>query len=63
VVALPLTLLIAWGFSSFFPIALAVSLGTALLVSVAITTVVLAATWIPTRRAVALAPRDALWRD
>ncbi|MEX2282889.1 MAG: ABC transporter permease [Gemmatimonadota bacterium] len=63
VVALPLTLLIAWGFSSFFPIALVVSLGTALLVSVAITIVVLAATWIPTRRAVALAPRDALWRD
>jgi len=24
---------------------------------------VLAATWLPTRRAIAIAPRDALWRE
>ena len=62
-VALPLTLLIAWAFSSFFPIALGLSVSTALLVSVAITIVVLLATWVPTRRAVALPPREALWRE
>ena len=33
------------------------------LVSVAITAIVLLATWLPTRRAVLIAPRDALWRD
>ena len=62
-VALPLTLLIAWGFSSFFPIALGLSMSTALLVSLAITIVVLLATWVPTRRAVAIPPREALWRE
>jgi hypothetical protein len=62
-VALPFTLLVGWGFSRYFPIALGLSVGTALLVSAAITGVVLAATWLPTRRAIAIEPRDALWRD
>lgn len=62
-IALPLTLLIGWGFSRFFPIALAVSVGTAIGVSAAITALVLAATWLPTRRAIAIPPRDALWRE
>jgi ABC-type antimicrobial peptide transport system permease subunit len=63
VIALPLTLLVGWGFSRYFPIALAVSVGTALGVSAAITALVLAATWLPTRRAIAIEPRDALWRE
>ncbi len=62
-VALPLTLAVGWGFSRFFPISLAVSLGTAVLVSAVITAIVLAATWVPTRRAIAVEPRDALWRE
>lgn len=62
-VALPFTLLVGWGFSRFFPISLALSAGTAVLVSAAITAVVLAATWLPTRRAIAIEPRDALWRE
>ncbi len=32
-------------------------------VSAGITALVLGATWLPTRRAVALEPRDALWRE
>ncbi len=62
-IALPLTLLVGWGFSRYFPITLAVSVGTALGVSAAITALVLAATWLPTRRAIAIEPRDALWRE
>lgn len=59
-VALPFTLLVGWGFSRYFPIALGLAVGTALAVSVTITAVVLAATWLPTRRAIAIEPRDAL---
>jgi putative ABC transport system permease protein len=61
--ALPLTLLVGWGFSRYFPITLAVSVGTALGVAAAITALVLAATWLPTRRAITIEPRDALWRE
>lgn len=61
--ALPLTMLVGWGFSRFFPISIFVSVGTALLVSAVITLIVLAATWLPTRRAMAIEPRDALWRE
>ncbi|MGE3526468.1 MAG: FtsX-like permease family protein, partial [Gemmatimonadales bacterium] len=62
-VALPLTLAVAWGFSRYFPIAFTVAAGAAILVSLTIVVVVVAATWLPTRRAVAIQPRDALWRD
>lgn len=62
-VALPFTLLVGWGFSQYFPIALGLSITTAVLVSLSITAVVLAATWLPTRRAIAVEPRDALWRE
>lgn len=61
--ALPLTLAVAWGFSRYFPIAFTVAAGAAILVSLTIVVVVVAATWLPTRRAVAIQPRDALWRD
>lgn len=62
-IALPFTLAIGWGFSLFFPISLLLSLTTAVLVSLTITVIVLAATWLPTRRAIAIEPRDALWRE
>ncbi len=62
-VALPFTLLVGWSFSQYFPIGLALSVATAVLVSLSITAVVLAATWLPTRRAIAIEPRDALWRE
>jgi ABC-type antimicrobial peptide transport system permease subunit len=62
-VALPLTLLVGWGFSRYFPVALSLAIATAVLVSVVVTGVVLLATWIPTRRAVAVEPREALWGE
>jgi ABC-type antimicrobial peptide transport system permease subunit len=61
--ALPLTLLVGWGFSRYFPIAFSLSAGTAVLVSLSITAIVLAATWLPTRRAIAIEPSEALWRE
>lgn len=60
-VALPFTLLVGWGFSRYFPVALGLSLGAALLVSLVVCGVVLLATLVPTRRAVAIEPRQALW--
>ena len=62
-IALPLTLLVGWGFSRYFPIAIGVSVAAALLVAAVITAIVLAATWIPSRRAIAIAPGAALWRE
>lgn len=62
-VALPFTLLVGWGFSLYFPIGLGLSALTAVLVSLAISGVVLLATWFPTRRAIAIEVRDALWRE
>jgi len=59
-VALPLNLVAAAGFSYFFPIAYGVSAGIALLVSAAITAIVLAASWHPARHALRVEPRDAL---
>lgn len=62
-VALPLMLAVGWGFSRFFPIALPLAVGAAVTVAAAIGAIVLAATWLPTRRAIAVHPRDALWRE
>jgi len=62
-VALPLTLLVAVGFSRYFPIPAGISVAVALLVSAAVVGVVLLATWVPTRRAVRMEVRDALWRE
>jgi hypothetical protein len=62
-IALPLLLGIGWASSLFLPISFALSVATALGVSATITMIVLAATWLPTRRAIAIAPRDALWRE
>jgi hypothetical protein len=62
-VALPLLVGIAMGFASFFPIGWPTAASLALLVSGSIVLVVLLATYIPTRRALAVPLRDALWRD
>ena len=62
-IAMPLTLLTAWGFSRYFPIGLEVTAGAALLVTAVVAAVVLGATWLPARRAVAVPLRDALGRE
>jgi hypothetical protein len=61
--ALPLMLVVGAGFSHFLPIGLGVSVGTGVAVAATIVGVVLAATYVPTRRVLAIAPRDALWRE
>jgi predicted permease len=63
VVALPAMLLVGAGFAHYVPIALALAAATGLAVTATIVAVVLAATYVPTRRALAVAPRDALWRE
>jgi predicted permease len=60
-IALPIMLTVGIGFWKFFPIGLAVSMTAALLVSATIVSVVLLATYIPTRRVLGVSPRDALW--
>jgi len=62
-VALPLTLPMGVAFSRYFPISTGVSVAVALLVSATVVGVVLLATWVPTRRAVRMEVRDALWRE
>ncbi|MEP7011529.1 MAG: ABC transporter permease [Acidobacteriota bacterium] len=61
--ALPLTVLAGFGFSHFFPVSFGLSVGVALLVAASVGAMVLAATWVPGRQAVAVEPRDALWRE
>jgi len=62
-IAFPVMIAVALGFWRFVPIALALSMALAVLVSAAIVSVVLLATYIPTRRVLAISPRDALWRE
>ena len=62
VLALPLLLGTAWLFARTLPIGLVEGALAAIGVAVAIAGVVLAATWIPARRAVRIEPRDALWQ-
>ncbi len=62
-VALPLLVGIGIGFSSFFPVGWLTAVSSGVLVSVSIVSVVLLATYIPARRALAVPLRDALWRD
>jgi ABC-type antimicrobial peptide transport system permease subunit len=62
-IALPVMLAVAIGFRQFFPIAISLSMAFALIVAGTIVSVVLLATYIPTRRVLAISPRDALWRD
>jgi hypothetical protein len=62
-VALPFAMATGWGISRLFPVSIAASITTALLVSGAIAVVVLAATWLPARRAIAVPPQHALRRE
>lgn len=61
--ALPLTAVAALGISRLFPVSFGLSLAVALGVAAAVASIVLAATWVPGRKAVAIEPRDALWRE
>jgi hypothetical protein len=63
VLAMPLLLGIGWVFSLVFPISFSLASAMAFAVSAAIALIVLTATWLPARRAIAIAPRDAIWRD
>jgi predicted permease len=63
VVALPLLLVVGVGFSKFFPIGAALAVTSGILVAATIVGVVLAATYLPTRRALRVSPRQALWGD
>lgn len=62
-VALPLTLVVAVVFARYFPVSVLLSAGLALAVSAVVVGAVLAATWVPTRRVVGIAVRDALWGE
>jgi hypothetical protein len=59
-IAAPLMVAVALGFWMYLPIGLVLSFGSAVLVSATIVGVVLAATYLPTRRALAVAPASAL---
>lgn len=61
--AAPVMIAVAIGFAAFFPVPLGIALGSAVFVAAAIVAVVLLATYVPTRRALAIAPRDALGTD
>jgi ABC-type antimicrobial peptide transport system permease subunit len=63
VIALPLLVAIGVGFSKFFPIATGLAVMTGVLVAGTIVSVVLAATYLPTRRALRVSPRQALWGE
>ena len=63
VIALPLLVAIGIGFSTFFPIATGLAVTTGVLVAATIVSVVLAATYLPTRRVLRVPPRQALWGD
>ncbi|HEY4303693.1 MAG TPA: ABC transporter permease [Gemmatimonadaceae bacterium] len=62
-IALPLLVGIGIGFSSFFPLGWVTALVSGVLVSGSVVGVVLLATYLPTRRALAIPVRDALWRE
>src|SRR5215210_2427243 len=63
VVALPLMLVVGVGFARYFPIGVAVPLITGVVVAGTIVGVVLAATYLPTRRVLKVPPREALWSE
>ena len=63
VIALPVTLLIGIAFSRFLLVETYLTVATAVVVSASITAIVLAASYVPTRRAMTIEPRQALWQD
>lgn len=61
-IALPVMVAIGFGFWSFLPIGWSISVAAGVLVCGTIVSVVLLASYIPTRRVLRVALRDALWR-
>lgn len=62
-VAAPILAVMGAASTHFFPLSGVLATTTGILVSVAIITVVLVATWLPTRKVLRVTLRDALWRD
>ena len=62
-IALPLIAGIGIGFAENFPIGWATTVLSGVAVSATIFVVAMLATYVPTRRALAMSPRDALWRE
>ncbi len=62
-IALPISLAIGAAFSRVFPIGTSTYVTSALAVSLVVTSMMLLASYLPTRRAVDIEPRDALWQD
>lgn len=62
-IALPLIVAVGVGFAAFFPVGVATTIVAGAGVSAAMIGAVMLATYLPTRRALAVSPRDALWRD
>ena len=62
-VAAPILAVVGAVSTHFFPLGSAVTVSAGVLVSVTIIAVVLAATWLPTRKVLRVALRDALWRE
>lgn len=60
IISMPLMLIVGVGFSRVFPVGIAATIASALLVGVTIVGVILLATFVPTRRAVNIELRDAL---
>ncbi|MBC8086231.1 MAG: ABC transporter permease, partial [Phycisphaerae bacterium] len=63
VVSLPIMILVGIGFSRFLPIGVLSTVGSGVLVAASIVSILLAATYVPTRRAVRAEIRDALWNE
>lgn len=61
--ALPVVVMAGILLSRYFPIAVGISIGLGVLVAATIVGVVLAATYVPTRRVLRVPPRQALWQD
>ena len=62
-IALPVVAGIGFAFAANFPIGVATTVLSGVAVSATIVVVAMLATYVPARRALALSPRDALWRD
>jgi putative ABC transport system permease protein len=62
-IAAPVLLVIGVAAASLFPLGAGVTAAAGVLVSAAIVAVVLAATWLPTRRVLRVPLRDAIWKE
>ncbi|MGQ0649346.1 MAG: ABC transporter permease [Gemmatimonadaceae bacterium] len=62
-IAAPILIVVGMAFMHFFPISGWLTAAAGILVSASIVTLVLAATWVPTRNVLRVTPRDALWSE